>query len=581
MAWLWLWLGVAIPLSLSRILAREFDALPLVLGQMGLGLALSWLYLPVRWFRLLLIVVSLVFTVGGFAQRWFLANAWRTNTEASQLEVIGLTTKGAVSALSTESDERAGVRVWQLEPGTTKLELAFEARLREGEIGWNWYSPDPLEPRVEEDTLFTRWHPSSESFLRRRYIFYKPSQQPLRLKVAVRASEAGCGRLRIREIAGQARTVERLCLTPIWQEFSYEWTFQTSEGLSVILDGFTMSQLDLYSQLEVRQDDTWLPFNPPAPTGVALGLMWRGQEGFRPEVRFLPTSDWHSYTLELEDEAFSTLEKITTFVEAEPGVVLELRNVELRSQTPDVANPTPMLLRVRQTLFTPHPNLAGHMLAMVALAIYATAATPWLAFVGMVSSLGGIWLTGSRTAFFASLLGFALLFTFTLKRWRWAVYFFSATLVVGGLAFIGTEQLGRVLQFDDENVSRPRIWSLAWQLFVEHPLTGVSASDFSARAAAEEMIVAGTGVSHAHNFWLYMASSYGLGGLVASLWLTIGLIVMVWQWSRWRGLAFILPILLMNMFDYSLFYIGVLLPLVHTINVFWVTQKTSSYENEL
>jgi hypothetical protein len=576
--WLWLWLGVALPLVLSRLLARDVAALPLVFGQIILGLGVSCLYLPVRWFRILLIVVSLVFTVGGFAQRWFLASSF-TKKDAGQLEVIGLTQGGAVNVLSAGSEERAGVRVWQLARGTTKLELSFEARLREGELGWNWYSSDRLEPHVEGETLFTRWQPSSESFLRRRYTFSGKSQGPLRFTVVARATEAGCGRLRLREMGEEARTVERLCLTPTWQEFSYDWLAQRGQGLTVTLDDFAVSQLDLYSRLEVQQDEIWQPLTP-APTGVALGLTWAGQNDFRPELRFLPTSQWERYTLEIEEAAFGTLERITTFVEVEPTVRLELRNVNLRTLTPGLPQPTPVFLRVRQSLFTPHPNLAGHMLTTVACAIYATAAAPWLAFFGMVVSLGGIWLTGSRTAFFANLLGFALLFAFTLKRWRWSLYVLSALVVVGCFAFLGTKQLGRVLQFEGENISRPRIWGLAWQLFTEHPLTGVSTSDFAARAASEGMMVADMGVSHAHNFWLHMASSYGLGGLIASLWLTTGLSVLAWRWGRWRGVTFLAPIFLMNMFDYSLFYIGVLLPLSHTLNVFWVTRQVQK-ENKV
>lgn len=566
---------MAIPLVVSRLIARDFQALPLILGQVGLGLVLGWLYLPTRWWRILLIIVSLVFTVGGFAQRWFLANSWRSKSETSQLEVIGFTSKGAISTLSTSGDERAGVRRWQLAPGTTELELSFEARLREGRVGWNWYSPDSLEPLVEGDRLFARWQPSEESFLRRRYLLDKQLQHPLRLTVVARAAEAGCGRVRLREIKGRAVSVENLCFTESWREFSYELPatdLEMIEALSVTLDRFAMSHLDVYSRLETLQNDAWQALTP-APTGVALGVRWQGQEGLAPEVRFLPTSVWQHYTLQLGDAAFRTLSEITTFVEVEPGLVLELRDVELRSLTPGVANPTPAPVRVRQTLFTPHANLAGHMLATLALAVYTTATTPWLALLGMVLSSGGIWLTGSRTAFFANLLGFALLFAFTLRSRRWLVYYLSVLALVGCFVLVGAERLGRLLHFD-EDVSRPRIWSLAWQLFTENPLTGVSTSDFAARAAAEGMLVAGTGVFHAHNAWLSMASSYGVLGLVASLWLTLGMVIMGWRWGRWRGLAFLAPVLLMNMFDYSLLYIGVLLPLSHTLNVFWVTRKT-------
>ena len=79
---------------------------------------------------------------------------------------------------------------------------------------------------------------------------------------------------------------------------------------------------------------------------------------------------------------------------------------------------------------------------------------------------------------------------------------------------------------------------------------------------------AGTAVTHAHNVWLEFAAAYGVLGLASVTALTLGLLALAWRGGGARALAFVVGVLVMNVFDTTLVYAGVLFPLFLALGVF-------------
>jgi hypothetical protein len=59
-----------------------------------------------------------------------------------------------------------------------------------------------------------------------------------------------------------------------------------------------------------------------------------------------------------------------------------------------------------------------------------------------------------------------------------------------------------------------------------------------------------------------MGVRFGVIGLIGSLILTGIVLWISWNFGAWQGLSFVMPFVIMNIFDYSLDYSGVWVPLI-------------------
>jgi hypothetical protein len=57
-----------------------------------------------------------------------------------------------------------------------------------------------------------------------------------------------------------------------------------------------------------------------------------------------------------------------------------------------------------------------------------------------------------------------------------------------------------------------------------------------------------------------MGVRFGVFGMIGAFCLTAGILWFAWYFGSWRGIAFVMPFLVMNMFDYSMDYPGVWIP---------------------
>ena len=182
---------------------------------------------------------------------------------------------------------------------------------------------------------------------------------------------------------------------------------------------------------------------------------------------------------------------------------------------------------------------------------------------------------GGRSALVVAILALSAL-VLTRRRLRR----FASLLVLGVLtvvvmlvvvsSFVPHSPLDRLAPVDaGQETPRTEISKTAFQAWQEHPWTGLSATqmDFSQywksrHPSAVEVI------HHAHNLWLQYASAYGVAGLLSILWLTLAFLIQAWTRGRWPALIPVLAVLALNLFDFTLFYSGVLFPMILAINVF-------------
>ena len=566
--WLVVWLGFALPLIVTQMLLRNFSSAGFYAAQAGLGLLASWLLFSTRQ-RLFqgFFLTLLVLNVSGYGERWLTANAWRDYRDTpGHTQLVGITSGGAVQRLESTATRRTALRFWEI-PKTDQLLLRFEARLVEGQLGWDWQSKDTLaliEPLIENEKVFTRLNPSSEvpSISRQFDVQKALSGRTFRATLEFRSLQgSGCGALVMLEAEGEARTRQEICPSNQWQVYSFVWTPQEAPGhqLNILLTGFTETVDIATLRLEEQKDGLWVNQGFPSPIGAWLHVATLKDNL---NYRFLPSSNWQVYEWSLKDESLDTLDRFVLELWLERGAVLEMRNLSLSSANTR-EQPSPIPSEPRQSFWFGHPNLAGHTLAIVGLSFISQALSlPW-ALVGFAMTASGIWLTGSRTAWLVSLFAATWLLWLVCPA-NQRRYFWWVMVGVVGLMGIGFSTLGRLSDLDIEgSVSRIAIWRVAWQAFLQYPWTGLPStfSDYWRQHGGTTV-----SVEHAHNFWLSLASSYGIAGLIAALWLSGGLLYMAWRGPGWRAIVLVVAVLTMNIFDFTLFQGTILLPLILVVN---------------
>ena len=606
--WLLLWLGFGVPLALHQLLlGRGSDALALA-GQSLLAFLVASLFsfigfgfnasrLKSRAGGAVLVALALL-VASGFAERRLSTSIWQNPDKAGLVATL--------RSLGEDTITSYGVRAWSIpsEPphsasalGET-LTLSLEARLLAGDTAWDWVRSDAsfeLTPLQEAGEVFTRvvTPTGPDPYLMRTFDLGEPvGGHTFKVALELRAPQPipaeGCRGVWLQVwYEGGDATCLAVALNTTWAPFSLEWTAPeaaTSSVVRVILNNFDGLSYDVRRvKLYMLEQGAWERLGPLVPQGASVQFGWKGHA---PEPQsgtaFVPTRDWTHYTFTTTKPASATgpLTATLRLGSGQTGndhikAVLQTRRTALFSSASPQAAPQqsasqqevlrPVPVQARQSLFFGHPNLAGHTLVTLGLVALSLVRTGWLGALALGLAVGGVWLTGSRAAWLSALVGLPwLLLLGGSKRRVWMV----GGLVTLGALFLGVfglQGLGR-LRFVGvaEVVSRPQIWRVALDAFLDQPWRGLGAGGFAANWAvhAQPDLV----VTHAHNLWLQFAAAYGFPGLVAVLWLTGGFLYLAWRWGRWRGLALVVPVFVMNIFDYTFFYSGVLFPLLLGMN---------------
>ena len=575
--WLWLWLAPAVILLASSVIETRWHSVYELGGQFFLALALSSLIIPAKALRFALIALMVIFLVAALSGPILASRIWQDPQALSLTDVLANLRQNTISTLAARS--------WNLPAGVDGLELSFEARLKKGELGWDWFRSAggfTLTPLEEDGAAFTRviTPRGGDPYLMRTFeLEGSTGGRTFRIQLDMRApypipAEACRGVwLQTWGPGGDAecRAVE---LSPEWRSVELEWTAPAaseSPVIRVVLNDFDGLSYDVREvELYELEGGSWRRLEPLLQEAVSLALVW-DNEKFEPHAgqAFVPTDTWQTFTFPLEPpEGVSSLRAFLSVGSTQSrDVRVEVHHTSLKDLSGHPLMPVPTYPRAQ--LWFSHPNLAAHTLLALTMATLTTTASLNLTLV--VSSLAGltIFLIRSRAAWLSLLLGVSW-FSFLApplgtQRRRLAVLL--AGVVFIGIGYFSANSFSNGVFSNRTGTSRPEIWQVAWHAFAEHPWKGIGSANFSKywqetyKGSSREI------VPHAHNLWLQFAASYGLPGLVAILWLTGGFLYLAWKWGRWRGLALVVPIFIMNIFDYTFFYSGVLFPLILGTNV--------------
>ena len=575
-AWFILWVGFLIPLVAVQAFAQNWTALNHVFAQTALAILASLLLnAPRRSIFHGFMTALIIFALTAITFQWFSTRSWQSHN-ASSISRVGITHHGSIDVIQGTKDREAAWRTWLLQ-GNRELRLSFEAKKASGISDWRWLRSQgeiKLEVLSESGKHFTRvtTPTGGDPYIYQRMelsetIAARTFRGFVELRAATNETKPVCGRLYLAEPGAAYAKFNDICLDHDWQTFELEWQVPSMSKASAIdinlndFNGhsFDVRQVALTEQIEER----WEHLGPLIPTGAVLISDWHGRPTDNlPSMRFLPQDFWEEYTFDLAHESLEQSDLIQFRLLFDPSLAIAIRNVHLTS--PGGPTPMPAPPQARQSIWLEHPNLFGHTIVASFLAYAPFAKTGPLVFLGFIPAGVSVWLSGSRAAGFALLV--ALIF--------WLVYYFQhpRKLLIAGviisLGFFGILYLGGASHVWERpaEVSRLEIWTVAWQAFTSYPLQGIGHDNFLGHWQASYGDTDQASVFHAHNLWLVFASSYGILGLIAILWLTGGFSYFAWHWGRWRGLALVLPVFIMNTFDYTFFYSGVLFPLILALN---------------
>ncbi len=597
-------MAASAPLLLyAAIFQSSVAALLGLVGQLLLACLVALLPLgrqPLRW---LFGGVLLLLLFGGVLERELSKYDWQVSDKAGLLSA--LERSGEVSGYGFRNWDASGTAA------ENTAELSLEVRLVSGQPAWDWFRSDPafvLEPQPGADYPHTRAVvPAARPGEGPLYIMRTfDTEQPLggrifRVLLDIRrapadrkagntvATGAGLESTGPKNTAPESTAPETaditrgdpiggrqcrgillqawayrgggrclpLSLSADWTRYSLSWRVPEAVDASVVrvlLSGFADETFDVR---RVRLFTAKKELGPLMPQGGALELTWGERLEAQAGRSFTPTSKWQPLRMEVTRRAGDT---VTAHLTSASGLVLETRNVTLTDaagqRLPEAVSST------RQTLVFGDPNLAGHTLGTLGLGL-VTLSPPLAGIFAAALTLFGLALTGSRAALVGVAGGLVWLFwSYLPKGRRWLGLSVLGLLLLGLTATLWPKLSELRLFSLGEVTARSDIWRSAWEAFLAHPLRGLGAGGFPLYWAETR---GGEAVQHAHNVWLEFAVSYGVLGVLSVTLLTLGLGVLAWRSGSVNMLAFVAAVLLMNVFDTTLFYSGVLFTLFLTL----------------
>lgn len=487
-----------------------------------------------------------------------------------------------VSTLGPRDMYWSVAKEWRAEEGAEAVRLVLDLRLAGGAPGTDWYRYHPLieiAPCAEaaQAPCSRVSMPDGVEEASGRLVVSREldtgaplAGRTFRVRARLRSGEgqttSGCSGMVLRDNGGRLQgACAPVALTPGWREHTLEWSVPDEPlgtELRVDLSGITGTFEVADVVLEERLPGGWRELGPLEPAGLQVAV--RGPGASRRDVpahTLLPTPEWRRHSVELatRGQVADGVVRVTFLLEGAVGV--EVRNLELYALGGDRA--LEPLTEKRWVLGFGQANLLGHSAAVIGGGIALLGSSVTARALGLLAALVLVVQSGSRTALLALLVVVATL-VFGLLRGRARLALVGA-VAVGAALLLATAPgaLDRFFTFSDgNNATRGQIWSVAVDALRERPLLGLGDEGFGERWVATGAGWSNTAPSHAHNFVLQLASGYGVPGAVAAVGFLVSLACLAWRRTRWRGLALLLAVLVLNTFDFTLFFSGVLGPLL-------------------
>jgi hypothetical protein len=568
----WLLTGAVALIVIDRFLVLD------VAGVFAAGLFLLSQALLIGLLRLRLqsVLLGLMLFLGfgdglAWLDNWQSARSWLgpPGTVAISWELGGLNHRFLESRDGYLSTLR-----WTQNP-VSPVTLSFEARGHSKDGGWLFSQPQSraeLLPGMASASRLEFIPPGSYAY-REVELNQGIAQRLFRVALELRSDrmlpEDGCRGIWLQSVdAPDDRACRATALGAEWKLFKLEFVpgavSQNSTRLRVLLLGFTQPIEVRHFKLEEFVNGIWWSVGPVLPTPATMRLFWSDEPS--KAVAELPLKlerEWQSYSVATKE--FSTsAQTLTALLEVRPRTELEVRHVKV-SVPPDQISPMPQAPVGRATLWFESPNLLGHSLLAAGLAVACIWPRSLPAMVAVALSLWGITLTGSRAALIAWVIGLiGVCWIATRERERLVLLIAALLCASVFLSMYGSQAVMR-FQVSDGSIPRTEIWTAATRAILEHPL-GLGTGQFQNYFLNVRPDQTAQAISHAHNLWLEMGVRYGILGLLAGLCLTLALLELAWRFGAWQGLVLLVPLLIMNFFDYTLFFPSVMTALYLGLN---------------
>lgn len=296
--------------------------------------------------------------------------------------------------------------------------------------------------------------------------------------------------------------------------------------------------------------------NPPSLT---FALDWPGRT-VRAQTSIVPTGTWTPFEIEVAgSETGNPAFFIMRIFSNSPGT-FEVKGVLLRS----VTGPPPRIPRAtRLELLAGNPVLLAHLAVAIAAALLAATGTSLVGLGGIVGVALIAWFAQSRGAL-AVIAVWAFLVPLTSswgKQKKFIVAIAIVAAVLGAGIFIQSSRLDAL----QSAPSRPSIWALALEAFLSFPILGLQGEGITSLDYFNGTSL--PDVTHAHNFVLQFAMSYGIFGALSATILLGGILALAYRNGRVLGLVLLLPIVILNVFDSTLLNASILVATTLAINV--------------
>lgn len=568
--WLWLFLPPAAALLTVELIKRQVSLS--VSLFIGLVVAICLLHQRIRRPALFICVTFFFAVLGaGVLERQLTTQVWYSAKAFNLKSLLGDFDRDLV--------EGRGRRVWKVPEATSGLRLTFEAKINQGSWELDWFRSDARfqllnKQEGQRNYVEVSTPQGFDPYLMQSYkLDQSIAGRVFRVEVEMRSKEQllteGCRGIWLQvwgEGGGFGCTPVQL--DNVWKRFDYEWQAPETVQSSVIrvvlnnLDGLTYDLGE--SHLYLQQEGSWLELSPLYPQAIYIG--YQGMEKGT-ELLFRPSSTWNSFAMDIPISWVNDKRELVLYTQlgsgSNAGLRVNFRNLKLFDQNSETMKPIPSLSR--QSFLFAHPNFAAHTLVSLAMLLVLIVNSSFATLSVGILTLGAVFLTGTRTAWFAAYIGFLLFLWFQKKRF--VVIVAVIVSVVAVLVFFGDVRILSTVN----KTSRVDIWKVAWLGFTQNMWLG-SPNEFATFWQANYTGNSDEVVGHAHNFWLQFAFDRGFIGLLSSFWLSIGFLYLAWSAGRWQGLIPILVILGMNVFDYTLLYSGVFLPCILILQVLNVKQ---------
>lgn len=211
--------------------------------------------------------------------------------------------------------------------------------------------------------------------------------------------------------------------------------------------------------------------------------------------------------------------------------------------------PFPALYRFMESGYISYSLLL--VLATVWLAFWARELSGygrWLVWSGVLLNILAVSLLKGRSGYLAVLLLLPLIVANLLERRRWWLGVLVGLALIGAvgtstsvqnrISQAGQELLRYAERMDDRETSigiRLTLWRGAWRIFQERPVLGAGIDGYPAEMKKLYPDWHAP-LTNPHNYYLYLAASYGFAGLAAFGWLVWALLRRAWPYrSSWPG----------------------------------------------